>query len=89
MFETGDKIISRNRIDQISKSRISIEYGYSLRLTKYKTYTLTNKFFDLGAICFEFIDDNDIKIHLSLQQFEQYFLSKKEIRKLKLKTLKI
>ena len=90
MFETGDILVSRNRIEQIGKygSVHSSYYAQQLWLTKYKSYTLNKKFINyMGATWFEFIDDNKQTIHFSLQQFERYFLSKREIRKLKLETI--
>ncbi len=89
MFNIGDIIISRYDIKETTKSSIikSSEYGYSLFLTKHKTYILNNKFYAFGTTWFEFIDDKNITTHFSLQQFENFFLPKIEIRKLKLETL--
>jgi len=89
MCDSGDKVVSKNQIEQLGKSGFinSSEYGGALWLTKYKNYILTKKFFSLGSTWFEFSDDTDNTIHFSLQQFERYFLNKKEVRKLKLEMI--
>ncbi len=97
MFETEDILISRNYIKQINgmpnEGLLNLanlsNYDFGLCLTKHKTYTLTNKFFSIGVTWFEFMDDNNMTINFTLQQFERYFLSKREIRRLKLKTLSL
>lgn len=90
MFKEGDIVISRNRIEQVYsyESIIPDIYCGPLWLTKYKEYKLQKKFNSFGATYFIIYDDMNEEIHLNLQEFNRYFLSKDEIRKKKLQKIR-
>ena len=56
-------------------------------LTKYKEYILQRKFTTFGSTWFVIDDDMNKQAHFTLQEFNRYFMSKSEMRKLKLKKL--
>lgn len=81
MFKIGDTIISKNNT--------SYHYDGDLWLTKHRSYIIKDKFFiTYNVWWFEIINDRDAIVQINLQQLERYFLSKKEIRKLKLEKIK-